>query len=286
VADRGSPPRPISGTTRVAGVIGWPVAHSRSPAILNAAFSAAGLDWAFGAFEVAPGDGGRAVAAMRALRLGGMSVTMPHKHDVISALDHVTDAARALEAVNCIAWDGEALTGHNTDGDGLVRSLALDHAIDISGRRCLVLGAGGAARSVVYALGAAGAAEVAVVNRTPDRAIGAASLAGAVGRVGTLDDVAGASLVINATSVGMGAGSAGPTPVPAELIAPGQIVVDLVYQPLRTPLLDAAQQAGATPIDGLGMLVHQAALAFSLWTGGSPDLGVMRRAAHDPPATA
>jgi shikimate dehydrogenase len=249
---------------------------------VNAAFAAAGLDWAYAAFEVAPGDGALAVAAMRTLGLGGLSVTMPHKHDVVGALDQLSAAARVLGAVNCIAWDGVDLVGHNTDGDGLIRSLHLDEGIDVSGMRCAVLGAGGAARSVVRALGEARAAEVVVVNRTAVRAEQVAPLAGAAGRVGSEVDVRSADLVVNATSVGMGAeaGAPGPLPVAADTIGAHQIVVDLVYLPVRTPLLETAAQRGARPVDGIGMLVHQAAIAVELWTGIAPDVAVMAAAAR------
>jgi shikimate dehydrogenase len=266
----------------VAGVIGSPVTHSRSPALVNAAFAAAGLDWTFAAFDVPAGEGAAAVAAMRVLGLGGLSVTMPHKHEVLTAVDRLAPAAEALGAVNCIAWDGDRLVGHNTDGDGLVASLRTDDGIDPAGMRCVVLGAGGAARSVVRGLTGAGAAEVVVVNRTRDRADAAAGLAGAVGRVGTEADVALADLVVNATSVGMGAddGAHGPLPVAAARLGPDQVVVDLVYLPLRTPLLRAAAAQGARAIDGLGMLVHQAAVAVELWTGVAPDIATMSAAAR------
>jgi shikimate dehydrogenase len=272
----------VTGATRVAAVIGSPVRHSRSPQLLNAAFSAAGLDWRFVAFDVAPGHAADAVAAMRTLGLGGLSVTMPHKQAVVGSLDRLTDDAAALDAVNCIAWDGEQLIGHNTDGAGLVASLAVDHQLEIAGRRCAVLGAGGAARSVIRALAQAGAAEVLVVNRTEQRAQVAAALAGDVGRVGTAAEVADASLLVNATSVGMGtaAGAPGPLPLPAEVLGAGQVVVDLVYQPLRTPLLAAAEARGARPVDGLGMLVHQAAAAVQLWTGVAPPIDAMSAAAR------
>jgi shikimate dehydrogenase len=262
-------------------VIGSPVRHSRSPAIVNAAFAAAGLDWVFAAFEVPDGGAADAVAAMRALGLGGLSVTMPHKAAVIPALDRLSPAAAALGAVNCIAREGDELVGHNTDGAGLVRSLA-DAGVEVAGARCAVLGAGGAARSVVLALAEAGAAEVAVVNRTPARAEAAVALAGAVGRVGAPPDVADATIVINATSVAMGVpdGSAGPLPVPAEALGAHQVVVDLVYVPLVTPLLAAAEARGARTVDGIGMLVHQAAIAVERWTGVAPDVAAMRAAAR------
>jgi shikimate dehydrogenase len=276
------PTVPITGATRLAGVIGHPVRHSRSPQIVNAAFAATGLDWVFTAFEVVEGDAARAVDAMRALGLGGLSVTMPHKQAVIASLDGLSDDAAALDAVNCIAWDGDALVGHNTDGPGLVGALAEDAGVAVAGRRCAVLGAGGAARAVVRALALAGSREVLVVNRTAARASSAAELAGTVGTVAEPRAVADVDIIINATSVGMGAsnGAAGPMPIPEDLIGDHHTVVDLVYQPLQTPLLVAAQARGATVVDGLGMLVRQAALAVQLWTGVQPPLLPMAHAAR------
>lgn len=273
--------------TRLAGVIGHPIRHSRSPAILNAAFRATGLDWAYLAFDVAEGGAPAALDAMRSLDLGGLSVTMPHKQAVAAAVDACTDAARALDAVNCVVPDGDRLVGHNTDGEGFLRSLAADGGFDPVGRRCLVWGGGGAARAVVAALGRAGAAEVVVVNRTPERAEAAAALVGPAGRSGTPADVAAAELVVNATSIGMAgaAGGAAPgadgvLPPGAEAVHAGQVVVDIVYQPVRTPLLVRAAAAGATPVDGVGMLVHQAAVAFELWTGRPAPVAVMAAAAR------
>lgn len=262
-------------------MIGSPARHSRSPAIINAAFVAARLDWTYVAFEVPEGSAAAAVDAMRALHIGGFSVTMPHKAAVIPALDRLSPEAEVLGAVNCIAWDGTDLVGHNTDGAGLVRSLRDDEQIDVAGLRCVVLGAGGAARSVVVALAAAGAAEVVVVNRTPARADAVAALV-AVGRVGRVGaSTVDADLVVNATSVGMGASAAAPGPMPIDptSLRAGQVVVDLVYLPELTPLLAAAEAAGARAVGGLGMLVHQAALAVEHWTGVSPQVDVMRAAA-------
>jgi len=272
----------LRGSTRLAAVIGSPVRHSRSPVLANAAFASAGLDWALVALEVAPGDAAAAVDAMRVLGIGGLSVTMPHKHDVIVALDRLSPDAAALEAVNCVAWEGDELVGHNTDGGGLLDALAAGQDLRPDGLRCAVLGAGGAARSVVRSLAAAGAAEVTVINRTTARAESAAALAGAVGRVGAPADVRDAELVVNATSIGMGAapGDLGPSPVEPDVLRSGQTVVDLVYLPVETPLLRQAAAAGARPVDGIGMLVHQAARAVALWTGVSADVGVMEQAAR------
>ena len=278
----GAGPRALRGSTRLAAVIGSPVRHSRSPILVNAAFASAGLDWAYVALEVAAGDAARAVDAMRVLGLGGLSVTMPHKHDVIAGLDRLSPEAAALDAVNCIAWEGDELVGHNTDGGGLLDALASGQQLQPAGLRCAVLGAGGAARSVVRSLAGAGAAEVAVVNRTAARAESAAALAGPVGRVGAPADVRDADLVVNATSIGMGAGpdDDGPSPVEPGVLRAGQTVVDLVYLPVETPLLRQAAAAGARPVDGIGMLVHQAARAVALWTGVAPDVGVMEAAAR------
>lgn len=289
MADRSRPP--VTGDTRVAAVIGSPVRHSLSPVLLNAAFQAAGLDWVFVALEVPDGAGGAAVAAMRTLGLGGLSVTMPHKAAAFEAVDELTPVADALGAVNCVFPRDGRLVGDNTDGPGFVDALAIDEGVEVAGRRCVLLGAGGASRAVARALGAAGAAEVVVVNRSPAPARRAAALAGAAGRVGDPADVAAADLVVNATSVGMAGGpGAGAVPLDPDLLRADQIVVDLIYHPARTPLLAAAGARGARAINGVGMLVHQAAHAFRLWTGATPPLREMttairhelgRRAASD-----
>ncbi|MEJ7844956.1 MAG: shikimate dehydrogenase [Acidimicrobiales bacterium] len=275
----------ISAATRLAGVIGTPVRHSLSPALHNAAVAATGLDWVFVALEVAAGDVGRALDGARALGFGGLSVTMPHKAAAAALVDECAEDAALLGAVNCVvAVDGGRLRGENTDGGGFVDSLA-EVGVDPRGMCCAVLGGGGAARAVIVALARAGAAEVRVVNRTPAGAVAAAGLVGAVGRV--VDDaagaVAGADLVVNATPVGMGDDPA--SPLAAGELRPGQVVADLVYEPRETPLLRLARQAGAVPVDGLGMLVHQAARAFALWTSIEAPVAAMRAAADAELAT-
>ena len=274
----------ITGTTRTAGVIGLPVRHSLSPAIFNAAFAACGLDWAYLAFEVPEGAAGLAMAGVRALGLEGVSVTMPHKAAVLDALDELSDDAATLGAVNCVVRRGTTLVGHNTDGPGLVDALTLDEGIELAGRTIAVVGAGGASRAVCRALGLAGASSVVVVNRSPEPAAVAAGLAGAVGRVGVPDDVADADVVVNATPLGMGvvvttAGDTEPLPVDPGRLSPGQVVVDLVYHPTVTPLLEAARARGVRGVNGLGMLIHQAAHAFRLWTSEEPPLEAMSAAA-------
>ncbi len=267
----------ISGTTRLAGVIGHPVAHSLSPALHNAGFASLRLDWVYLAFDVAAGETAAALVAMRAFGLGGLSVTMPHKEAVAAAVDVLDPAAAALRSVNTVVRlaDGR-LAGHSTDGDGFVAALvAAGHPVD--GRAFCVLGAGGAARSIVEALARNRAGSVVVVNRSAGPAAAAVRLAGRIGRVGETADVTAADVVVNATSVGMGSRE---LPVPAQRLRCGQVVVDIVYHPRRTALLEAAEAIGATIVDGLGMLVHQAALQQALWTGRTPDITAMADAAE------
>ena len=265
----------VTGHTRVAGVIGHPIAHSRSPAIHNAAYLALGLDWVYVAFPVPPGRGGDAVAAMRVLGLAGLNVTMPHKADAAAACDELVGDAAVLGVVNTVVpGPGGRLRGLSTDGDGFVASLA-DEGVSLEARRVLVLGAGGAARAVAVAARRAGA-DLTVAARRAEPAASVAALAGArtVPWAEPLE-VGGWDVVVNATPLGMG-----DRPGPAVRgLHPEQVVVDLVYEPRRTPLLTAAEAAGARTVGGLGMLVHQAALAFEAMTGRVAPLPAMRAAA-------
>lgn len=269
-------------TARLAGLIGSPVAHSLSPAIHRAGFDTVGVDWSYVAFDVPEGEAGRALDAVRVLGIAGLSVTMPHKRAVADAVDRLEIAARALQSVNTVSWEDGVLVGSSTDGAGFVASL-VDVGIDVHGCRVAVIGAGGAARSVIDALGRAGASDITVLNRTLATAELAATLASAAS-VGIVSDVARADIVVNATSVGMGVapGAAGPEDVPCDpdLLHADQVVVDLVYHPLRTAWLHAAGERGARTVDGLGMLVHQAVLQQERWIGDRPDPAVMRAAAE------
>jgi shikimate dehydrogenase len=269
----------ITGATRIAAVIGDPIKHSLSPVIHNAAFDALDLDWVFVAFETPAGSGADAVRAMRTLGFDGMSVTMPHKAEVIAEVDELSPTARTLGVVNTIARQGSVLFGESTDGQGFIDSLLHDEGFDPSGAACVVFGAGGAARAIVLALAEAGAGEVIVVNRTASRGAEAAALAGAIGRVGDERAVADAQLVVNATSVGMAGPNADSLLIDPKLLHPGQVVADIVYHPMRTPLLGIARERGAIAVGGLGMLIHQAAHAFRLWTGEDPPLEAMSAAA-------
>jgi shikimate dehydrogenase len=271
------PGRPaLSAHTRVVGVIGDPVAHSLSPALHNAAFEALRLDWVYVAFPVPRGRAAAAVAAVPALGLAGFNVTMPHKEDVAAACDELTADAAALRSVNTVvaATDGRTL-GDSTDGPGFLDALA-DEDIAVEGQPVLVLGAGGAARAVVLALGRAGA-QVTVAARRPEAAESAAALApgGAALAIGAADP-SGFAVVVNATPLGMSGGD--PLPVDPVSLHAGQAVVDLVYHPADTPLLTAARLQGALAVNGLGMLLHQAARSFTLWTGRPAPLDAMRAA--------
>ncbi len=259
----------LSAATQVVGVMGFPVVHSLSPLLHNTAFAHLGVDWVSVGFPVAPGRAGPALAGARELAIRGLSVTMPHKEDAAVAVDVLTPDAERLGAVNCVFDDGGIWIGDNTDGAGLLAALRRGGRFEPEGRRCMVVGAGGAARAVIAALGDAGAAEVVVVNRTAERAEVAAGLAGSAGRVGAVAEAQACELVVNATPAGMADVVDGPTgwPVDPSLLGPDQVVVDLVYHPPVTEWLAAAAGRGATTANGLGMLVHQAALQIERWTG-------------------
>jgi shikimate dehydrogenase len=250
----------------VVGVIGDPIRHSWSPLLHNAAFDALGHDWVSLAFPVAAGRVGDALAGMRALDIVGLSVTMPHKQDAAALVDECTAVATRLGVVNCITQKAGRLLGDSTDGAGFVAALRRGGGFEPEGCAAVVVGAGGAARAVVLALADAGASEVVVVNRSPQNAELAAALAGPRGRVGTAADIAGADLVVQATPVGMtGAPNPTATAFDPDVLHSGQTVADLVYSPMVTPLLAAARARGAQTVGGLGMLVHQAALAVERW---------------------
>jgi shikimate dehydrogenase len=269
-----------TGATRLAAVIGDPIVHSLSPAIHNAAFLAAGLDWVFVAFTVPAGGAAGALDAVRALNLGGLSVTMPHKDDVAGRCDELTRDAAALRSVNTVVPLGDGrLLGDSTDGDGFLRALA-DDGVTVADRTAVVIGAGGAARAVALALARSGA-QVKVAARRPDAADTAAALAEAITPIAldaVADAVEAADLVVNATPLGMGGE---PPPFDTARLHAGQHVADLVYHPAETPLVAAARAVGASASNGLGMLVHQAALAFERWTGVPAPLDAMFAAVAD-----
>lgn len=268
-----------SGRTRLAAVIGDPVRHSLSPAIHNAAFQALGLDWVYVALEVPDGQGRAAIKAMRTLGIDGLNVTMPHKSDAARAVDRLTPTAKALGAVNTVFRVADELVGDSTDGEGFLNALRQDAGIEPGGKRYLVVGAGGAARAVVKAVADAGATEVIVAARRAERAGSCARLAGGRGRVGSIDEVGEVDIVVNATPIGMAEvvslKGERALPIDPDRLRRGQLVADLVYNPLVTPLVAAARERGVGAVNGVGMLIHQAALAFRLWTGEDPPLEAM-----------
>lgn len=287
------------------GVMGWPVAHSLSPIMQNAALQALGLPWTYDLLPVPPPDLAAAVQALRANKYVGANVTVPHKQAIIPHLDGLTPAARAIGAVNTLFWDmppadahpaapigalseddveSKHLFGDNTDGIGFIADLTA-HGLVVASRRALVIGGGGAARAVVYALAAAGAS-VTIVNRTLAHAQTIAALVSSHFPAATLScavfpdglAAAGADLVVNTTSVGMWP-AVEAMPWDADLaFRPDQVVYDLVYTPRMTALLRKAQMDGAAVMDGLGMLVEQGAAALTRWTGRPAPVAVMRAA--------
>jgi shikimate dehydrogenase len=287
----------IDGRTRLVGVMGWPIEHTLSPTMHNAAFEAAGLNWRYVPLAVPPECVGDAVQGLRAMGFAGCNVTVPHKQAVMQHLDRITEEARAIGAVNTIViGERQYSTGHNTDALGFLKALA-EGGFRPAGKRAVVLGAGGAARALVYALASRGAS-VAVLNRTLSHAeslvAGLSSFlsqlsAQPVPRLRALpltlralqEEILSADLLVNATSLGMWP-NIGHSPWPEELGIPSRITVfDAVYNPAETKLLRQARVAGAHTIGGLTMLVHQGAKAWELWTQQEPPVAAMAAAASE-----
>lgn len=272
----------IGGATHVAGIVGWPVEHSLSPAIHNAAFAAAGLDWAYVPLPVAPDGLAEALAGLAPLGFRGVNVTMPHKTETAELLEQLSEDARLLRAVNTIVVRGDVLEGHNTDAPGFGRFLRRDAGFDPAGAGALIYGAGGAARACALALARAGVGRITVAARDEARVAPLASIVEALGVplvvVGPRDvEGSVADLVVNATPVG--AAGAEPAHPALPRLGPGVLVVDLLYDPPTTDLQRRAREAGATAVGGLGLLLEQAALSFELWTGTPAPLDVMSAAA-------
>lgn len=274
-----------SAKTRFLGVLGWPVEHTLSPAIHTAALEASGIDAVYLALPVRPEALATAIEGLRALGALGANVTLPHKERVMDHLDAIEPPARAVGAVNTIVREGERLIGTNTDGAGLARSLT-EAGVTLRGARVVVIGAGGAARASVAGLLEAGAAQIVVAARRIDRAEEiASSIGGPVRAIDLRDGKAmnaaaeEAGLFVQATSATLG--DRDPTfaaSLPIAALPPSAAVVDLVYSPRETSVLRAAAARGLKTVDGLGMLVWQAALAFERWHGVAAPVDVMRRA--------
>jgi len=274
----------ISGRARVMGVFGFPVEHSLSPAMHNAAIRALGLDYVYVPFSVPPENIPAAVEGIRALGIVGVNVTIPHKQSIIPFVDELEDDARMIGSVNTIVNKDGKLVGSSTDGEGFLRSLA-EVGFNVSGCKAVVLGAGGAGRAVSFAL-ARSDAGVTVVDEVGERASALAEdISSRFGqnsaKSAEIDDlgeyVSRANLLVNCTPVGMSP-NFDRSPVPQSMLRRGLAVYDLVYTPLRTKLLRDAESVGALAISGVKMLVYQGALSFEKWTGVSPPIDVMERA--------
>ena len=268
----------ISGTTQLAGVIGWPIDHSLSPAMHNAAYEQLGLDWVYVPLPVNDQmDLARVVAAIRALPFVGFNVTMPHKRMMLELCDEVAAQARLAGAVNTVHVRDGHLMGYNTDGRGLLESLRDEAGFTPQGKRIVIVGSGGAAAAVLAALVLERASHVAVISRDPAHAEDLVSRIEVHARDTELVALAmgpenasyieAADVVVNATPLGRNAGDE--LPVRAEWLRSGQIVSDMVYRPLTTPLLVAAAKVGAIPIAGIGMLVAQGAIGIEIWKSDS-----------------
>ena len=272
----------LSGKAAVAGVMGWPVGHSLSPRLHNYWLARHGIDGAFVPLPVAPEHFAQALRVVGLLGFRGVNVTVPHKEAALGAVDEADAAARRIGAVNTVVCrDDGSLRGMNTDGAGFLAHLAATHPdFDVAAGPAVLVGAGGAARAVAAALVDAGAPEVRIVNRTLARAETLATGLGEPLRVLSWIErnaaLADANLVANTTTQGM----AGQPPLDLDLrrLPVEAVVYDVVYNPLRTPLLKAAAARGNRLVDGLGMLMHQAVPGFAAWFGATPEVTAELRA--------
>ncbi|HBG46810.1 MAG TPA: shikimate dehydrogenase [Deltaproteobacteria bacterium] len=281
----------INGKTLVAGIFGDPITHTLSPAMHNAAFKAVGLNAVFVPFHVKAGQDKElkaAVEGIRAMNLLGVNITIPHKEKVMKYLDEIDPFAMDLGAVNTVVNRGGRLVGYNTDGAGYLLSLRDETGFRPARKKIIIIGAGGAARSILYSMLGMKPSTVVLVNRTVKRAD---SLAKAFAQKFSLTDIkavvlqraaliehfAYADLVVNTTSMGMM--GKGALDLPLEALPPKAIVSDIVYRPLRTDLLKGAERRGLKTHEGLGMLVRQGAIGFELWTGKKAPVAVMEEAA-------
>jgi len=266
----------LSGKARVAGVMGWPVAHSRSPRLHGFWLREYAIDGAYVPFAVAPDQLAGALNSLRALNLAGVNLTIPHKETAFAHVDQVSDLAAEIGAINTVTvGEDGVLHGDNTDGFGFIENIrAAATGFDFSAGPTVVLGAGGAARAVCVALLGAGAREIRLLNRTQIRA---EALKDRLGQslivepwVGRNSALAGAHLVVNTTSLGMSGQPA--LDIDLDQLPTSALVNDLVYAPLETPLLALARQLGNVAVDGLGMLLHQARPGFAAWFGVEPEV--------------
>jgi len=264
----------VSGKTKITGIFGYPVEHTLSPLMHNAAFDKLGLDNCYIPFKVAPADLPDAVRAIRSLNLLGVNITIPHKEHVIPLLDNVNEEAAFIGAVNTIVNRESVLTGYNTDGRGFMSSLS-EEGIDVDGKDVVIIGTGGACRAVSYYLSEK-AAKLSLYDLDPLKArklvTDLKEIRGNVYLLDSTEEAGQADIIINATPLGMK--SDDPSPVNPDLITSDMAVCDLVYK--QTTLLKEAGKKGAKTINGSGMLLWQGVLAFELWTGIKPPVDLMR----------
>lgn len=281
----------VNASTLMVGVIGHPVEHSFSPRMHNAAIEALGLNWCYVAFHVLPDRVGDAIRGMRGLNIRGLNVTVPHKQAVMPFLDEVSEEARAVGAANTLSNEGGRLIGYNTDVYGILAALRETAGLEKLPEKTVVLGAGGAARGVIYALTTVPEVEeIAVLNRTPSKA---ERIAGEMTHFAGGKRVLGASLseetlrraldaaglLINTTSVGMAPEVDGSPIQDWEVLHPHLTVYDIVFNPLETRLMRQAQAAGARAFGGMEMLVYQGARSLEIWSGLQAPIPVMKAAA-------
>jgi len=264
---------------KTVALIGYPLGHSISPAMHNAAFKHLKLDYEYVALEVNPDDLKEAVAGLRALHIAGFNVTIPHKETVVPYLDEITKLARDIGAVNTVQNQEGQLIGYNTDGPGFIESLLEDAGFDPTGKKCLILGAGGAGRALAVSLMQNNAKSISIYDILFEKA---ESLAGSVGGKAVKDlqkEIDSANLLINASPIGMNP-KTDASPLPENIKLHKKLCVyDLVYNPYETKLLKEAKAAGAKAVSGLGMLIRQGALAFTVFTGKPAPYYIMREAA-------
>ncbi|NNN22091.1 MAG: shikimate dehydrogenase [Acidimicrobiales bacterium] len=280
----------ITGQTRLAGVIGFPIAHSLSPIFQNAAFEALGIDACSLAISLHEADLEDFLNVATKTNILGFSVTMPLKTKLASLIS-CSDRAKRLQAVNSLIWvdrdqvevandyqyisGDKALIGDNTDGEGFIRSIK-EIGVDPNGLDVVVFGAGGAARAIISALGECKANSISIINRSPENAKCAVLLGGEIAHLGSIDDIAGASLIVNTTPIGM-IGNDSSWSFGRDLINNSHVVVDIITSPLTTPLMNIATSNGAKAINGVGMLIHQGAVAIETWVGQIAPIDVMKK---------
>jgi shikimate dehydrogenase len=281
----------ITGKTKVIGIFGYPVEHSFSPTMHNAAFRALSLDFVYVPFHVQPEKIAQAVEGIRAMGMVGVNITIPHKSAVIKHLDELSPEAEMIGAVNTIINLKGVLKGYNTDALGFVKSMEIDAGIEAKGKRVMLLGAGGAARAVSVQLALSGASEIILTTPNPDeignlkQIITSHTLTIIKDVFWSEDEISNflskTDILINATPLGMHPHIDAVLPVRLDCLSKEALVCDLIYNPRETLLLQQARQYGLNVQNGIGMLLYQGAIAFQHWTGVEPPITVMRKALEE-----